>query len=80
MLRRDAVRSQRVPKYDNKCRNLTKVEINEKITAGVQYCIRFKVCYTLFFIAQVQKTSYRICCLNGEVKRKRWERKEIHRR
>ncbi|KAJ0181457.1 hypothetical protein K1T71_003542 [Dendrolimus kikuchii] len=43
ILRRDAVKSQCIPKYDNKCRNLTKVEIMEKINAGVPYCIRFKL-------------------------------------
>ncbi|XP_052753871.1 probable glutamate--tRNA ligase, mitochondrial isoform X2 [Galleria mellonella] len=43
VLRRDAVKSQRVPKYDNKCRNLSEQEIKDKIKAGVPYCIRFKL-------------------------------------
>ncbi|KAJ2944021.1 hypothetical protein O0L34_g8349 [Tuta absoluta] len=43
ILRRDAVRSQRIPKYDNRCRNLTQEEINEKIKAGIPSCIRFKL-------------------------------------
>lgn len=44
LLRRDAVTSQLVPKYDNRCRNLSQQEINEKLNEGKQYCIRFKVC------------------------------------
>lgn len=43
ILRRDAVRSQRIPKYDNKCRSLTKVDIAEKMQAGTPYCVRFKL-------------------------------------
>ncbi|XP_075980161.1 putative glutamate--tRNA ligase, mitochondrial [Anticarsia gemmatalis] len=43
ILRRDAVKSQRVPKYDNRCRNLTHEEINEKMNAGIPHCIRFKL-------------------------------------
>lgn len=44
LLRRDAVRSYSIPKYDNRCRNLSLKEIKEKITAGTPNCIRFKVC------------------------------------
>ncbi|XP_068629161.1 nondiscriminating glutamyl-tRNA synthetase EARS2, mitochondrial [Battus philenor] len=43
MLRRDAMRSQRVPKYDNKCRHLTSKEVKEKIKLGAPHCIRFKL-------------------------------------
>ncbi|XP_045453668.1 probable glutamate--tRNA ligase, mitochondrial [Melitaea cinxia] len=43
ILRRDAIRTQRIPKYDNKCRNLTPANIQEKIKAGTPYCIRFKL-------------------------------------
>ncbi|CAG9782684.1 unnamed protein product [Diatraea saccharalis] len=43
LLRRDAVRSQLTPKYDNRCRNLTAAEIKEKINNGTPYCVRFKL-------------------------------------
>ncbi|KAJ8735100.1 hypothetical protein PYW08_014350 [Mythimna loreyi] len=43
ILRRDAVKSQRVPKYDNRCRSLTQEEIKEKMDAGVPHCVRFKL-------------------------------------
>ncbi|XP_063837928.1 nondiscriminating glutamyl-tRNA synthetase EARS2, mitochondrial [Ostrinia nubilalis] len=43
LLRRDAVRSQRIPKYDNRCRSLSEEDISEKIGAGSPYCIRFKL-------------------------------------
>ncbi|XP_049887798.1 probable glutamate--tRNA ligase, mitochondrial [Pectinophora gossypiella] len=43
ILRRDAVKSQRVPKYDNRCRNLTNEDIKKKLTAGTPCCIRFKL-------------------------------------
>ncbi|KAL4707165.1 hypothetical protein ACJJTC_018900 [Scirpophaga incertulas] len=43
ILRRDAMKSQRIPKYDNKCRSLSKEDINEKIHSGTPYCIRFKL-------------------------------------
>ncbi|XP_034840954.1 nondiscriminating glutamyl-tRNA synthetase EARS2, mitochondrial [Maniola hyperantus] len=43
ILKRDAVRHQRIPKYDNKCRSLSTEDINAKIEAGTPYCIRFKL-------------------------------------
>ncbi|XP_013193556.2 probable glutamate--tRNA ligase, mitochondrial [Amyelois transitella] len=43
LIRRDALKHQRVPKYDNRCRSLTDEEIKEKIKAGTPYCIRFKL-------------------------------------
>ncbi|CAH0698715.1 unnamed protein product [Spodoptera exigua] len=43
ILRRDAVKSQRIPKYDNRCRSLSPEEIKQKMDAGVPYCIRFKL-------------------------------------
>ncbi|CAH2099456.1 unnamed protein product [Euphydryas editha] len=43
ILRRDAIRSQRIPKYDNKCRSLSHADIKEKMNAGTPYCIRFKL-------------------------------------
>ncbi|XP_077283072.1 putative glutamate--tRNA ligase, mitochondrial [Arctopsyche grandis] len=43
LLRREALRSQQIPKYDNKCRKLTQEDINDKINNGQSYCIRFKL-------------------------------------
>ncbi|CAH0406211.1 unnamed protein product [Chilo suppressalis] len=43
LIRRDAVRSQRIPKYDNRCRTLSADDIKEKINSGIPYCIRFKL-------------------------------------
>ncbi|XP_013163297.1 PREDICTED: probable glutamate--tRNA ligase, mitochondrial [Papilio xuthus] len=43
ILRRDAVKLQRVPKYDNRCRHLTPEEVKEKLKSGIPYCIRFKL-------------------------------------
>lgn len=43
LLRREALKIQQVPKYDNRCRYLTKEEIQEYLDKGRQYCIRFKV-------------------------------------
>lgn len=43
VLRRDAVRSHQIPKYDNRCRHLSSQDVKEKINAGIPYCIRFKV-------------------------------------
>ncbi|KAH9628880.1 hypothetical protein HF086_001115 [Spodoptera exigua] len=43
ILRRDAVKSQRIPKYDNRCRSLSPEEIKQKMDAGVPHCIRFKL-------------------------------------
>lgn len=45
LLRRDALRTRTVPRYDNKCRSLDKEEL--KNNEGKIYCIRFKV-YFLF--------------------------------
>ncbi|CAH2267786.1 jg5729 [Pararge aegeria aegeria] len=43
ILRRDAVKHQRLPKYDNKCRSLSKEDIDAKMKAGIAYCVRFKL-------------------------------------
>lgn len=40
LLRRDAIRSNQVPKYDNRCRHLTPVQVAEKIANNDQMCIR----------------------------------------
>lgn len=41
LLRRDALRTRTIPRYDNKCRSLSKEELINK--EGKSYCIRFKV-------------------------------------
>ncbi|GBP12927.1 Probable glutamate--tRNA ligase, mitochondrial [Eumeta japonica] len=43
ILRRNAIRAQLMPKYDNRCRHLSKQEVHEKIAAGVPHCVRFKL-------------------------------------
>lgn len=43
LLRKEAVRMQEIPKYDNKCRALSPQVVREKINKGEQPCIRFKV-------------------------------------
>ncbi|CAH0557037.1 unnamed protein product [Brassicogethes aeneus] len=43
LLRKEAIRAQEVPKYDNRCRNLTKEEIKMKLDKGEPSCIRFKL-------------------------------------
>lgn len=47
LLRRDAAKRGMVPKYDNKCRSLTKEEVKEKMNKGIPHCIRFKVSKTI---------------------------------
>ena len=43
LLRRDATKRGAVPRYDNKCRNLSPTEVAEKIGNGSSYCVRFKL-------------------------------------
>lgn len=47
LLKKDAIRRREVPKYDNRCRNLTKKEVEEKLQNGSSHCIRFKVNYSI---------------------------------
>lgn len=50
ILRKDALRNRQIPKYDNKCRSLSKEEISDKLKVATPYCIRFKVCvFTLHY-------------------------------
>lgn len=41
LLRRDALRTRTVPRYDNKCRSLDEEDLANN--EGKKYCIRFKV-------------------------------------
>lgn len=43
LLRKEAVRARQIPKYDNRCRNLTPIKIAEKLANGESCCIRFKL-------------------------------------
>ncbi|XP_076246773.1 putative glutamate--tRNA ligase, mitochondrial isoform X2 [Calliopsis andreniformis] len=43
LLRKEALKCRQVPKYDNRCRHLTKDEVKEKLNKGQPYCIRFKL-------------------------------------
>lgn len=58
ILRRDAIRHQRIPKYDNKCRSLSNSDIKEKTKAGTPYCIRFKVCCLKFIYLNSSAQSH----------------------
>ncbi|KAK2706925.1 nondiscriminating glutamyl-tRNA synthetase EARS2, mitochondrial-like [Artemia franciscana] len=41
LIRKDAIRRREVPKYDNKCRNLSRKQVEEKIRQGLSHCYRF---------------------------------------
>lgn len=43
LLKKEAIKTRQIPKYDNRCRDLTPKQIAEKITKGDQHCIRFKL-------------------------------------
>ncbi|RZC35110.1 glutamate--tRNA ligase, mitochondrial, partial [Asbolus verrucosus] len=43
LLRKEALRAREVPKYDNRCRNLSREEVEMKLSKGEQHCIRFKL-------------------------------------
>lgn len=43
LLKRDALRSRLVPKYDNACRNMPSDEVRRRIENKEPYCIRFKL-------------------------------------
>ena len=43
LLRKEAMRTRQVHKYDNKCRNLTPVQIAKNLGKQLPYCVRFKL-------------------------------------
>ncbi|VEN35938.1 unnamed protein product [Callosobruchus maculatus] len=43
LLRKEAVRAQEIPKYDNKCRHLSSEDVMTRLKRGDPSCIRFKV-------------------------------------
>ena len=42
ILRRNAFRKQEIPRYDNRCRSVSKEESNARAADGVPFAIRFK--------------------------------------
>ncbi|XP_053813674.1 probable glutamate--tRNA ligase, mitochondrial isoform X2 [Vidua chalybeata] len=43
LLRRDALRSQQTPRYDNRCRHLAPAEVAQKLAQGLDCVIRFRL-------------------------------------
>lgn len=43
LLRKEAVRTRQIPKYDNKCRHLTDKQINGLLAKQTPFCVRFKL-------------------------------------
>lgn len=43
LAKKEAVKSGGRPNYDNKCRNLSDLEIKDKLDKGETYCVRLKV-------------------------------------
>lgn len=43
LLRREAVRTRQIPRYDNRCRDLTPGQIAVKLAKQISVCIRFKL-------------------------------------
>ncbi|KYN03959.1 PREDICTED: probable glutamate--tRNA ligase, mitochondrial [Cyphomyrmex costatus] len=46
LLRKEAMKCGQIPKYDNRCRHLTKDEVKEMLRKNLAYCIRFKLTST----------------------------------
>lgn len=43
LLKKEALRTRQVPKYDNKCRNMPKEEVDIRLNRKEKHCVRFKV-------------------------------------
>ncbi|KAH8302693.1 hypothetical protein KR044_009662 [Drosophila immigrans] len=43
LLRKEALRTRQVPRYDNKCRHLTEAQLEPLLAKGTPHCIRFKL-------------------------------------
>ncbi|XP_055911743.1 probable glutamate--tRNA ligase, mitochondrial [Eupeodes corollae] len=43
LLRKEALKQRQIPKYDNKCRHLKQSDIQDKLSKGVPFCVRFKL-------------------------------------
>ncbi|XP_068003510.1 nondiscriminating glutamyl-tRNA synthetase EARS2, mitochondrial [Melanerpes formicivorus] len=43
LLRKEALRRQQTPRYDNRCRHLTPTEVAEKLSQGLAWVVRFRL-------------------------------------
>lgn len=43
LIRKEAMRTRQVPRYDNRCRQLSEKEVQDKLANGQKYAIRFKL-------------------------------------
>ncbi|NWU94443.1 SYEM protein, partial [Upupa epops] len=43
LLKKEALRSQQTPRYDNRCRHLTPTEVAEKLSRGQDWVVRFRL-------------------------------------
>ncbi|XP_042684215.1 probable glutamate--tRNA ligase, mitochondrial isoform X1 [Centrocercus urophasianus] len=43
LLRKEALRNQQTPRYDNRCRHLTPKEVAEKLARGLDWVVRFRL-------------------------------------
>ncbi|KAM8710876.1 hypothetical protein ACLKA7_017496 [Drosophila subpalustris] len=43
LLRKEALRTRQVPRYDNKCRHLTEAQLAALLDRGMPHCVRFKL-------------------------------------
>ena len=56
-VKKEAIRDGSIPRYDNRCRQLTLVKVEEKKRQGIPYCIRFKVFVLRFNFVLVQNLT-----------------------
>lgn len=67
LLRKNAVKNREVPKYDNRCRNLAKSEVKERLDSGKESCIRFKLSRSDGFDDMVYgRINYRVEDVEGD--------------
>lgn len=45
LLRKEALKLGQIPKYDNRCRKMSKDEVHKRLKRNEKHCIRFKVSY-----------------------------------
>ncbi|KAM6055046.1 nondiscriminating glutamyl-tRNA synthetase EARS2, mitochondrial isoform 1-T1 [Chlamydotis macqueenii] len=43
LLKKEALRSQQTPRYDNRCRHLSPTEVSEKLSQGLDWVVRFRL-------------------------------------
>ncbi|KAL1490344.1 hypothetical protein ABEB36_013058 [Hypothenemus hampei] len=68
LLKREALKRQEIPKYDNRCRHLTEEEIKNRLSKGDSCCIRFKMSdqEDSFLDLIYGKVSYNIALNEGD--------------